>query len=328
MKKRTIIAILIAFTLTFGVTALWNTAETDRHSSDTDTSIIEQNGAQAGKDKKKGNAVVSAIKAPFKAIGRLFGRGGDKGKLRRLTEKDVEKFEATGVARVDDNRSGKREKRESAGTARGHLAEGRSLLSAGRINEAIEELSIAVSLDPALNEAHSLLGVAFDRKGMSERARESYERAVKAEPEDAQTLNNLGYSLYLNGNYRAAVDRLKRAAKLSPTDERILNNLALAQCRLGKYKDALKSFTRAGGAFKGRVNTAAMLERAGRDAEAIEQYEAARSMEPNSSVVLRRLADLYQRQGRVGEAQAARVTLASLGGSSSSSSNQLTAGAN
>ena len=64
----------------------------------------------------------------------------------------------------------------------------------------------------------------------------------------------------------------------------------------------------------GRINTATMLERAGRDAEAIEQYEAVRRAQPNSAVALRRLADLYQRQGRTNEAQAARVTLANLGG--------------
>ena len=316
MKKRTIIAILIAFTLTFGVTAFWNAAETNVRDGDTDTNIIEQNGAQAGKTKKKGgNAVVSALKAPFKALGKLFGGGKDEGKLQRLTEKDAEKFEAAGVARVEDNRSEKKERlKTSGGSALDHLALGRSLLASGRINEAIGELSLAASIDPTLTEAHSLLGVAFDRKGMSERARESYERAVKVEPQDAQTLNNLGYSLYLNGNYRAAVDRLKRAAKLAPGDDRILNNLALAQCRLGKYADARKSFTRASGEYMGRINTASMLERAGRDSEAIEQYEAARRIQPNSSVVLRRLADLYQRYGRTNEAQAARVALASSGG--------------
>jgi Flp pilus assembly protein TadD len=315
MKKRTIIAILLAFTLTFGVTALWNSAETNMRDGDTDTNIIEGNGAEAGKvkDKKKGTGVISALKAPFKAIGKLFGRGKDSDRLQRLTEKDVEKFEATGVARVEDSGTEKREKKGN-GTARDHMLEGRTLLSLGRVNEAIAELSLAISLDPRLNEAHSLLGVAYDRKGMSERARASYERAVRADGEDAQTLNNLGYSFYLNGNYRAAVDRLKRAAKLAPTDERVLNNLALAQCRLGKYKDALKSFARAGGEFKGRINTASMLERAGRDAEAIEQYEAARRLQPGSAIALRRLADLYQRHGRADEAQDARMALAGSGG--------------
>lgn len=315
MRKRTIIAIAIAFTLTFGITALWS-AETNVLDGDTDANIIDAGGSPTGKSnekKKGGNRVASIFKAPFRAIGKLFGRGKDEGKLQRLTEKDVAKFESAGMTRVDDANVSKKEKTSvtASGEARDHLARGRQLLSAGQLNEAIAELSLAASLDPRLSEANSLLGVAFERKGMPERARESYDKAVRSQPEDAQALNNLGFSLYLNGNYRAAVDRLKRAARLAPNDSRILNNLALAQCRLGKYDDAFKSFARAGGELIAHLNTATMLERAGRDTQAIEHYEAARRLDQNNTVALRRLADLYQRVGRYNEAQAARVALAS-----------------
>jgi Flp pilus assembly protein TadD len=203
----------------------------------------------------------------------------------------------------------------ASGSAKEHLMNGRALLSAGRINEAIGELSLAASMDHRLSgEANGLLGLAYDQKGMRERAREAYERSMHEAPEDAQNLNNLGFSLYQNGNYRAAVDRLKRASRLAPTDQRILNNLALAQCRLGKYEDAYKNFARAGGELTGRLNTAAMLERLGRDEEAIRYYEAARRLQPNSEFTLRRLVDLYGRMGRTVEAEDARRALSTLGG--------------
>ncbi|MGB7926040.1 MAG: tetratricopeptide repeat protein [Pyrinomonadaceae bacterium] len=315
MRKRALIAIVIAFTLTFGMTALW-TAETDNREGDVDANIIDANGAPTGKmkeNKKGGNRVAGLFKAPFRAIGRLFGRGKDDGKPQRLTEKDVAKFESAGLARVDDSRSTNHARPSASGSARDHLATGRALLLTGRVNDAIAELSLAASLDPTLNEAHSLLGVAFDRKGMSERAAESYNRAIKAAPEDAQTLNNLGFSLYQNGKYRAAVDRLKRATRLAPGDQRIWNNLALAQCRLGKTEDCFKSFTRAGGELTGRLNTATLLERMGHDTEAIPYYEAALRLQPKSSVVLRRLADLYRRAGRPDDAQAKLRALGELG---------------
>ena len=54
-----------------------------------------------------------------------------------------------------------------------------------------------------------------------------------------------------------------------------------------------------------------MLERMGRDEEAIKQYEAARRVQPNSTVALERLAELYRRTGRTNEAQAAQSALAS-----------------
>jgi Tfp pilus assembly protein PilF len=160
-----------------------------------------------------------------------------------------------------------------------------------------------------LTEAHNLLGVAYDKKGFADRARESFERAVKME-EDADTLNNLGFSLYQNGNYRAAVDRLKRAAKLAPQDERILNNLGLAYCRLGKIDEAYKAFSRAMGPLTGNLNTAKMLERFGREDDAIRYYESARQIDPMNSFALRRLADLYQRVGRATDSQAASAALA------------------
>jgi tetratricopeptide (TPR) repeat protein len=128
--------------------------------------------------------------------------------------------------------------------------------------------------------------------------------------EDADTLNNLGFSLYQNGNYRAAVDRLKRAAKLAPNDERILNNLGLAFCRLGKIDEAYKAFARASGPLTGNLNTAKMLERFGREDDAIRYYEAAREVDPCNTIALRRLADLYQRAGRAAEFEATRAALA------------------
>lgn len=316
MKKRRIIAVLIAFIITIAATAMW-TASTIQREGDPDAIVLEDSGSEAGTadgtevdqpKKKGGNKVVKVLAAPFKAFGRLFtGGGNDENKIERMTEKDAERFESVAVTRIDDARSFKPV--TSASSAREHLEAGREFLVNGAYSEAITELSTAVSLDPKLTEAHNLLGVAFDKKGFGERAKESFERAVKLE-EDAETLNNLGFALYQRGNYRAAVDRLKRAAKLAPTDERILNNLGLAYCRLGKIDEAYKAFARATGQVNGNLNTAKMLERFGREDDAIRYYETARSLEPNNTFALRRLADLYNRVGRTADSEAARTALA------------------
>lgn len=308
MSKRRILAVLIALFVTLGATAMW-TASTDVREGDPDAIVLEDSGTEAGttvEPKKKGNKVVKVLTAPFKAFGRLFGRGNNENKIERMTEKDAERFESVAVTRVEDARTEKRV--SSASTAREHLDAGREFLMNGAYGEAISELSTAISLDPKLTEAHNLLGVAYDKKGFGERAKDSFERAVKLQ-EDAETLNNLGFSLYQSGNYRAAVDRLKRAAKLAPTDERILNNLGLAYCRLGKIDEAYKAFARATGPLTGNLNTAKMLERFGREDDAIRYYEAARDIEPHNSIALRRLADLYHRVGRAAESEAARAAL-------------------
>jgi len=312
MNKRRIVAVLIALIITVAITAMWSAATIERE-GDPDAIVLEDSGVEAGNaeqpKKKGGNKVVKVLAAPFKALGRLFGGGDDNNKVHRMTEKDAERFESVGVTRIEDanNRAVKRD--TSSGSAREHLEIGRQFLLDGNYGEAISELSLAVSLDAKLSEAHNLLGVAYDKKGFADRAKDSFERAVKID-EDADTLNNLGFSFYQNGNYRAAVDRLKRAAKLAPTDERILNNLGLAYCRLGKIDEAYKAFSRATGPLTGNINTAKMLERFGREDDAIRYYEAARQIDPNNTFALRRLADLYQRTGRASESEAARAALA------------------
>ncbi len=204
MSKRRLLAILIALVVTVGVTAMWS-ASTIVREGDADANAIEDSGSPAGNtsEHKGGNKVVKILAAPFKAFGRLFSHKDDN-RLQRMTEKDAEKFQSVGVSRVDDSRTPQPNRLAVANSAKEHLANGRSYLLNGQLNEAISELSTATSLDPKLTEAHNLLGVAFDKKGLADRAKESYERAVKVEPEDAQTLNNLGFSLYQSGNYRAA----------------------------------------------------------------------------------------------------------------------------
>ncbi|HEU4794225.1 MAG TPA: tetratricopeptide repeat protein [Pyrinomonadaceae bacterium] len=309
MSKRRIIAVFIAFVLTIAATAMWS-ASTDEREGDPDAIVLEDSGSEAGttQPKKGGNKVVKVITAPFKAFGRLFGRGKDDDRLQRMTEKDAERFASAGVTKIDDATTQGEKKVSVAGSAREHLEAGREALVAERYNDAISELTTAASLDPKLTEAHNLLGVAYDRKGFGDQAKRSFERAVKLD-EDAETLNNLGFALYQNGNYRAAIDRLKRAAKLAPNDERILNNLGLAYCRLGKIDEAYKAFARATGPLTGNLNMAKMMERFAREDDAIRFYEAARGIDPHNTIALRRLSDLYQRVGRSTEAESTRTAL-------------------
>jgi hypothetical protein len=92
MKKRRIIAVLIAFILTIAATAMWS-ASTIVREGDPDAIVLEDDGSEAGTideqqpKKKGGNKVVKVLAAPFKAFGRLFGGGDKENKIERMTEK-------------------------------------------------------------------------------------------------------------------------------------------------------------------------------------------------------------------------------------------------
>jgi len=231
----------------------------------------------------KGNVFVRALKAPFKAIGRLFGGGKKKendNKFHRLTEKDVKQFKSAQSTRLNGATMAEKRTNETVvsedGDAAAHLERGRSQLNKGQLNEAIAELSKASAMDDKLAEAHSLLGVAYQYKGMPDWAKREFEIAVKVDKNNAQFLNNYGYLLYITGDYKEALERLSKASKLAPNDKRILNNLALAQSQLGKFDDAYENFVRAGGEVYGRVSIANRLQLAGRTDEAIKYFEAAK----------------------------------------------------
>jgi tetratricopeptide (TPR) repeat protein len=57
-----------------------------------------------------------------------------------------------------------------------------------------------------------------------------------------------------------------------------------------------------------------MLERFGREDDAIKYYEAARRIDPNSTLALKRLADLYKRTGRNDPSQTPTHALAGVTG--------------
>jgi tetratricopeptide (TPR) repeat protein len=227
--------------------------------------------------------------------------------IEKIKRQDVARFESVKTTRVTDARTpppSLASQREEL-TAEQHLARGKAFSDQGNNAGAIAELTSAISINPKLVEAHSLLARIYERIGLHEMATQQYFLAAPRRDEDPQLLNDLGYALYLNGNYKQAVERLKRAARVAPDNRLIRNNLALALFRLGKYDDAQKNFIVANGELDGHLNMATLFRRAGNDNQAIKQLVIARRIAPTSPI-LNELADLYEMAGRRAEAQEAR----------------------
>ena len=259
---------------------------------------------------KGDNGFVKVLKFPIKTIGRLFGVGRkDDKKLAKLSRKDVEKFEAVGMTRVIDARNAT----EAASatepdasvtmsdparvSARDNLDRGRALLNSGNVNDAIALLSTATSRDPKLHEAFNLLGVAYEAKGMRDRAFEALEKAVRGDGNNAEYLNNLGYLYFKNGEYDKAAKYVKHAVKVAPEVQRYWNNLGLIQSQRTKFDEAYECFAHAVGEFDGHMNVANRSQSMGYDKAAIKHLEQARALRPATAEILLRLSVLYKRTG-------------------------------
>jgi Flp pilus assembly protein TadD len=331
MLKRTLLVLSLTITMAFASVPLQTvhgiimTKSQWLIMNSSDDSILSSQ-VEEGRE----NGFLGALKAPFKALGKLFGGGKKKkGKLERISEKDAKKFESVQGVQTTNNTplpavspqgnatdvsgmttSGQKTSAEALETiALDHLEKGRALLNSHDLNGAIGELSMAASANPKLSEANSLLGVAYWRKGLRDVAQRSFETAVRINKDDPQNLNNLGYLLYENGDYQNATKYFKRAAKLTPNDPLIWNNLGLAQSEREHFDDAYESFARAQGEYKGHLNVATRLEHNGSTKKAIKHLEKALALKPNSIDVLARLVDLYSSTGNEKQAESARSTL-------------------
>jgi Flp pilus assembly protein TadD len=328
-SKRTIAATLLTFFILFCLTERggiagsidWSTIAADETTATDNPLEVESSNSEASQ-KKAGNGFVRALGSPFRALSRLFG-GGKKSnqQAKRISDKEAAKFQSTSVIRVKDGSSVPPTPSTTTSLSEGaasttefdtHLQKGRDLLLTGDVNGAISELAIASSIDSKSGEANKLLGIAYESKGLRDRALQSFEAALRSDANNVEHLNNFGYLLYKNGDLERATKYLKRASQISPNDPRIWNNLGLAQCERHKFDDAYKSFARAVGEFEGHVNLATQLQARGYAKEAIKHFEKAQELRPNSVDVLTRLVSLYESTGKPTDAEAARRSLVAL----------------
>src|SRR5262249_31059100 len=163
MRRKTflVIAVILAMLLTVGLPTL-NVAEAWGNGS-----TMADNGQKTGT-----NDFGTAVTAPFRAIGKLFGGGKKRKPATKITEKDIKNLESAQVSKVNDAQTPqvKNNAQTAPATTTGddsidHLAKGREFLNAGQLNEAIAELNLAATTDKT-GEAQTLLGVAYDQKGL------------------------------------------------------------------------------------------------------------------------------------------------------------------
>ena len=118
----------------------------------------------------------------------------------------------------------------------------------GRYEEALAALALAVSLDPDLLIAASLLrlmGQAAQELGRSGDAADHYARALEIDPRDAEALDHLAMLRFGQQQYAAAHELYQTLAEITPDTAQTHANLGATLYHLGRPKEAVRSYERA-----------------------------------------------------------------------------------
>ena len=219
-----------------------------------------------------------------------------------------------------------------------HYAE--VLIENGRLDDAAEQLELALDQKPGFGEAWHLLGRLALQRGQFAPAADKLSRALALDPSNAALRTNLGTALLEQGRHEEAISQLREAAALKPEDAAIRYNLANAFRRAGRLDEAIREYRRVGtlspdyapaltalGAClaeqgdldsalaycekalalapnyaEAHNNLAVTLHRMGRLQEAAERYRRALAIEPRSPRTHDNLGQVFYQMGRFEEA--------------------------
>jgi Flp pilus assembly protein TadD len=125
------------------------------------------------------------------------------------------------------------------------LARADSLLTQGRVEEAIDQYRDFVRSAPSQFDGHNKLGYALMKMGRSQEALAAIRRAIELQPRNPEVHNNLGLALMQAGQNEDAVASLRRAVELNPDYSEARYNLAHALTAVGRPGEAVVQFREA-----------------------------------------------------------------------------------
>jgi Flp pilus assembly protein TadD len=115
---------------------------------------------------------------------------------------------------------------------------GKSLIAAGRPQEALRPLAMVAAAEPQNWQARSALGAALDQVGRFGEARQAYHEALAISPNQTAVLTNMGVSYLLAGAPADAEPFLRQAADQPSAPAEARQNLAVALALQGRFDEA------------------------------------------------------------------------------------------
>ncbi len=265
--RRTVVAIIVVAiagvsgALAFG--ALANEREFDRLIAEGDAAIVSERPFEAieaysGAIARKPDSMVAHYKrgAVYQAQNELEAALRDFRSAADLDPSSLRALEALGDVNVALGRHERAVERYYAFTvlddrnARVLYKLGLARYRAGLAKQAIPALQQAISIDPAMGEAHYVMGLVQRDLHQLAGARKSLEEAARRSPASQTAAREALADVYLlDGDHGRAINQLEALAALEPTRPDRLVAVGLAQARAGRDDAAVATLSRAAERF-------------------------------------------------------------------------------
>ena len=122
------------------------------------------------------------------------------------------------------------------------LRQGEALVSEGRWDEAIKELTAVVKLDAKQADAHASLGTAYYFKGNATAAVPAFRDALQLSPTRVDAAHGLGLALYEMRDFDGALAAFRTASQLNPIANYNLGNILEQKGDTAGAVDAYKRY--------------------------------------------------------------------------------------
>lgn len=186
-------------------------------------------------------------------------------------------------------------------SAKGLLSQAVVLLCSGKTSEALSSFAASLKIDPGNPETKLFKGQAFRDLGRWPEAEEVYRDILNDRPNYWPAYNELGWILSRQAKYKEAAEAFAAGSAAAPSVALPLANLGTTYLLLGKRNDAVEALNRS--LRRGPTETA--FETLGDIAfedhdyrNALEYFEKARDVSPNSYEIWRDIGDCYAMLGQ------------------------------
>ncbi|MEK7699479.1 MAG: tetratricopeptide repeat protein, partial [Planctomycetota bacterium] len=189
---------------------------------------------------------------------------------------------------------------------RGHINLGVAYDDKGLTDKAIEKYQIALGIKPDYAEAHINLGVAYNNKGLSDKAVEEYRIALGIKPDYAEAYYNLGIAYKDKGLTDKAIEEYRIALRLKPDYAKAHNNIGNAYSNKGWIDKAIEHYQIAlklrPDDVEAHNNLAVAYVSKGLTDKAIEHFQISLNLKPDCADVHFNLGKIYLEKGFIDKA--------------------------